>query len=284
VSSSSLSLTELLSFNSLLQSNEQKFKMEISQLSSLNNKQRQEISDYELIHQELHQRIEAEVETSQISKALTQEALRSKESYEKQIDVLKHSYDAALKRYEELEEQCNELNSQNLTLQSELSAAREELSEQEVLLKESEEYKVVAAEVHQLRSQLIEIRKKIIYNNYTEEMNSASQGDRGGGEGAMRSTLERERGNRRVYESIIEDLRSQLEKVTASYDDAQRKMSEMRTRVMKLEELQDELDLYKETAKKVALENHKSVPAPPSLSSPFLPHELQRGLEHQRCS
>ena len=203
--------------------------MEISQLASINNKQRQEIADYELIHQELNQRIEAEMDTSQISKTLAQEALRSKDSYEKQIEILRSSYDTSLKRYEELEEQTNELNSQNLTLQSELSFAREQLSEKELQLKESEEYKIVAAEVHQLRAQLIEIRKKMIYNNYTEEMNGAS---------SHGSSVDRDKGNRRVYESIIEDLRAQLEKMTTSYDESQRKLSEMRTRVMRLDELQ----------------------------------------------
>jgi chromosome segregation ATPase len=206
--------------------------MEISQLASINNKQKQEIADYELIHQELNQRIEAEMDTSQISKSLAQDALRSKESYEKQIEILRASYDTSLKRYEELEEQTNELNSQNLTLQSELSSTREQLSEKELQLKESEEYKIVAAEVHQLRAQLIEIRKKMIYNNYTEEMNGASASASQG------SSADREKSNRRVYESIIEDLRGQLEKMTTSYDESQRKLSEMRTRVMRLDELQ----------------------------------------------
>jgi DNA repair exonuclease SbcCD ATPase subunit len=220
----------------VLQSNEQRFKMEINQLTSLSNKQKQEIIDYELIHQELNQRLEAEMETTQISQTLAQDALRSKESYEKQIEILKASYDTALKRYEEQEEQLQELNSESLTLQSELSSVREKLSEKELQLQESEEYKVVAAEVHQLRAQLIEIRKKIIYNNYTEEMHGASAAASASrGSAAM---AERENGNRRVYESIIEDLRGQLEKMTSAHEDAQRKISEMRTRVMKLEELQ----------------------------------------------
>lgn len=219
---------------SALQNNEQKYKMEISQLVGMTNKYKQEIADYELIHMELNQRIEAEMETTQISQSLAHDAMKSKESYEKQIDILKSSYDESLKRYEELEESCNELRSQNLTLHSELSAAREEISDKEILLKESEEYKIVASEVHQLRAQLLEIRKKIIYNNYTEEMtNAISTSAAAGGNGGEGS-----QGSRRVYESIIEDLRNQLEKITNSYDESQRKISEMRTRVMKLEELE----------------------------------------------
>ena len=186
-----------------------------------------------MIHQELTHRIEAEMETSNISKSIANEVLKSKESYEKQIDILKLSHENCIKRNEELEERMAQMNSKNLTLQSELGEANKKFLENESLLHELEGYKTVASEVHSLRQQLLEIRKKMTQSNIQDEINSVLNVTDG-----AKSVLDRERGNQRVYESIIEDLRNQLDRMSNLYEECQRKLGDANTKLIRLEEIQ----------------------------------------------
>ncbi|CAE7832667.1 unnamed protein product, partial [Symbiodinium microadriaticum] len=73
------------------------------------------------------------------------------------------------------------------------------------------------------------------------------------------AAMERERTSRRVYEAIIEDLRTQLDTTTTNLHEVNQRLSDAKSRLLRMDELQEEVELYKETAKKVAIESHSVV-------------------------
>jgi chromosome segregation ATPase len=226
---------------------EQSLKLEIATLSSLSSKLKSELNDYTLFHEELTKKAEAESEMSAIARKQAADALRMRESLEDQIQALRSAHDSSLKRCDEMEEATVHLNGKILTLQSELATATERLREKESQLADSESQKAVAEEVESLRKQLSEMRRRLLKKDLDEETALISPA----------TSLERDRAGRRVYENIIEDLREQLDRSSAAYHEALRKLNDANTKLLRVQELEDEVQLYKETAKKVAIESHR---------------------------
>jgi chromosome segregation ATPase len=230
-----------------MQLNEQKQRLEISTLSSQLTKLRNELNDYNLMQIELTRKADAEAESASISRDKANEALRSKQHLESQVAALKEAHEGALKRCEDLEEEAVHLNGRIMTLQGDLAVLNDKLRSKDQELNGAEGQRAVAAEVESLRAQLSEMRKKLLRKDLDNEVDKISPA----------AAMERDRNSRRVYESIIEDLRHQLDTTTSALHDANQRLSDARARLLRMDELQEEMELYKETAKKVAIESHR---------------------------
>lgn len=233
-----------------MQLTEQKQRLEIAALSSQITKLHNELKDYNLMQIELTRKADAEAESANISREKAIEANRSKQSLESQVASLKDAHESALRRCEELEEEEVRLNSRIITLQGDLGMLNEKLRAKESALSEAADQRGLAAEVETLRSQLSEMRKKLLKKDLDHDLDQISPA----------LAMERERSSRRVYETIIEDLRNQLDSTTTALHEANQRLSDARSRLLRMDELEEEVELYKETAKKVAIESNRCDP------------------------
>ena len=90
-----------------------------------------------------------------------------------------------------------------------------------------------------------EVRRKLAKRDIEEESHSLTPA----------SVLEREKNNRRVYENLIDDLRAQLDRATHSLTHTKQKLSEATVRLLRVEELEEQVQIYKENSVKYSHES-----------------------------
>ena len=242
-------LRDTQDMNRTMQLNEQKQRLEISSLASQVTKLHAELRDHQQMQIELTRKADAEAESASLSKERASEAIRCKQHLEEQVHHLKQAHEKALQRCEILEEEGVELNSKLLTLQGELSDRQEQLRCKENELADAMGQIEVAAEVETLRGQLSDMRKKLLRKDLEMESLHVSPA----------AAIEKERNSRRVYEAIIEDLRKELDVTTTNLHEANQRLGQAKARLLRMDELEEEVQLYKEAAKRVAIESHKYV-------------------------
>ena len=60
-----------------------------------------------------------------------------------------------------------------------------------------------------------------------------------------------------VYERIIQELRLELDKLTAKYHETNRRCEEEMRRSSRVDQLEEEIKMYKEMARSISLESQK---------------------------
>jgi chromosome segregation ATPase len=208
-------------------------------------KLKQEVASSDAANEELTRRMEAECDTASVAHSRVEAAIREKEHVEQQLKRVSESHAHSLTRCEELEESEASLKSSILTLQSELAQSREECSDLTTALEEAAGHQTLAHEVTTLRAQLSEVRRKLAKRDIEEESHSLTPA----------SVLEREKNNRRVYENLIDDLRAQLDRATHSLTHTKQKLSEATVRLLRVEELEEQVQIYKENSVKYSHES-----------------------------
>lgn len=199
------------------------------------------------IQNELQRRNEAENESTAIAKMQYENALKTKVFLEKQVEEYKISYEKILQQNSGNEDEILNLNQQVFSLRNELEMSRELIHQRDTLIQESQGKAQLIAEVENLRHQLNEMRKKMIKKEVDDELDKLTPG----------SVLEREKGIRKMYEEMIEDLRHQLDKTNSQLLDMTNKQNDALMHLSRLNELEQNVLLYKEAAKIAAVENHR---------------------------
>ena len=115
----------------------------------------------------------------------------------------------------------------------------------ETALEEAAGKQVLAQEVETLRAQLTDMRRKLAKRDIEDDVERMTPA----------SMLEREKNNRKVYENLIDDLRGQLDKVTSSYHDCKQKLTEAELKLLRVEELEEQIQIYKENSVKYSQES-----------------------------
>jgi chromosome segregation ATPase len=209
-------------------------------------KLKQEVVSTDQVNAELMKRMDAESESASLAMERAEVAIRQKEQLEQQLDRVQGSYENALKRCEVMAEAEASLNSTLLTVRSELAQKSEECADLETALEEAAGKQVLAQEVETLRAQLTEVRRKLAKRDIEQDA-----GDRL----TPASLQEREKNNRRVYEKLIDDLRAQLDKMTLNYHDSKQKCAEAGLKLLRVEELEEQIQIYKENSVKYSHES-----------------------------
>eukprot|EP01038_Epipyxis_sp_PR26KG_P006650 gene6650-9129_t len=204
-----------------------------------------ELEELENHHDELLSRIEVEIETTKSAQSHAEAATRGKDFAEKQLSQLRETHQDAIQRAHKSEELCNESKSKISNLTSELNLAYDRIAELEDLTKGLQGMQSMMSEIDSLRNQLNEMKKQLIKRDLEDEA----------GNSAPRMILERENSGRQVYEGIIMELRSEIDKISNKYFETNRKLEESLRKATRVDQLEEEVQMYKEMAKNVTEES-----------------------------
>lgn len=212
-------------------------------------KLKQEVTNSDQVTEELMKRMEAESENASLARDRAEEATRQREQVERQQDKVQEGYEKSLKRCEELEEEVASMQSTVLTLGSDLAKAQKDCVELETALEEAQGGLVLAQEVETLRTQLTDVRKKLARRDIEEDVSRLTPA----------VMLEREKSSKIVYDRIIDDLRDQLAKMSSNYQVSQERLKEAGLRLLRVEELEADVQIYKENSVKYSQESMRYV-------------------------
>jgi chromosome segregation ATPase len=234
-----------LSLYRILETNEITLKDELQSTQVRCEKLKLEVASTDQVNEEVMRRMDAESESASLARDRAEAAIRQKDQVEVQLEKLQECYEKTLKRCGEVEEQDASNQSAMLTLQSDLSQSKDECADLETALEELAGMQVLAQEVETLRAQLTEVRKKLAKRDIEDDVDRVTPA----------TMLEREKNNRKVYEKLIDDLRVQLDKMTLSYHDGKQKLHDAGLKLLRVEELQEQVEIYKENSVKYSQES-----------------------------
>ena len=158
------------------------------------------------------------------------------------IEELKESNTRISTECKTLQGEVNDTNSMLSTLQLEKSTLQERLATAENSVSRLESTASIDADVRQLRSQLSEAKRQLVEQSINKEAEKVSS--------ASLSIVEKEEHSRKVYENVIMELRTDLEKERKSKTVVLEQIESLKTKCVRVDELEMEMTLYKETAQK----------------------------------
>jgi chromosome segregation ATPase len=199
------------------------------------------------IQSELMKRLEAEVEATKIARSQLENSVKTISFQDVQINDLREAHERALQRCGTLEDEVNTLRKNAIATANELAIASELAQQRDTALAEAAGKHVLMAEVESLRNQLADVRRKMIKKDIDEDLEKLSP----------LAVMEREKSNRKMYEGIIEELRIQLDKANLEVHDKTQRLSESLSKLSRIEELEEELLIYKEAAKTATAESNR---------------------------
>jgi chromosome segregation ATPase len=204
-----------------------------------------EISNLEEVRIELSKKAVAETEIALFQKQRADTANRGKEFTDQQIDEMNASHAQILESNTSLESQLSFAKSNISSLQTELNSFKEKNEDLEIQLVENKGAQAMATEVECLRQQLSTVRKQLVKRDMEDDAQVSP-----------RAVIEREQHSRGVYEGIILDLRTELDIVTNKYHETSQRLEDVGRKAARIEQLEDEIEIYRDTAKISAVENH----------------------------
>ena len=227
---------------------EEKGSSELRDASAANRALAERIEELELVQEELSSRIRAETEVLEHARSQADVAARGREFVDAQVKDLKLHYETCAEQNRVLEEEMTTSKLQATHLQSEIIQARDRITQLEGLLQKQEGDRNLNMEIEYLRGQLNDMRKRLI----KKDMQDA---EAGGTNISSKAILEREQSNRAVYEGIIADLRSELEKLTVDYHDSQSKYEGALKKCSRVDQMEEEVKIYKECLTSSSMES-----------------------------
>lgn len=215
------------------------------QLHSIRTQLLEEISVLQREHDDTVGRMDAEIDAKLAAQEKADAAVKNRLFLESQMTAMRSSFEGALSSSAHLEREVAEHKQTVSDLQEQISHLREKEAQLEKLQQQVTNQQAVSLELETLRTQLQVMRKKLVKKDLEEEAQVV----------APRALLEREQQGRLVYEGIIADLRKEVDRVTALYHDAVRRCDDLTLQASRVEALQEEIELYKETARAISQES-----------------------------
>lgn len=215
------------------------------QLHSIRTQLLEEISVLQREHDDTVGRMDAEIDAKLAAQEKADAAVKNRLFLENQMTAMRTSYEDALNSSAQLEREVAEHKQTISDLQEQILHLREKETQLEKLQQQVTNQQAVSLELETLRTQLQVMRKKLVKKDLEEEAQVV----------APRALLEREQQGRLVYEGIIADLRKEVDRVTALYHDAVRRCDDLTLQASRVEALQEEIELYKETARAISQES-----------------------------
>lgn len=215
------------------------------QLHSIRTQLLEEISVLQREHDDTVGRMDAEIDAKLAAQEKADAAVKNRLFLENQMTTMRASFEDALSSSSQLEREVAEHKQTVSDLQEQILHLREKEVQLEKLQQQVTNQQAVSLELETLRTQLQVMRKKLVKKDLEEEAQVV----------APRALLEREQQGRLVYEGIIADLRKEVDRVTALYHDAVRRCDDLTLQASRVEALQEEIELYKETARAISQES-----------------------------
>ena len=220
---------------------------EAEKLRVMHEHLRKENADLEQDKENILGRVQAEVDAGEAARERAEAAARGRDFLDRQVRELREAHEKALSYSSSLEEQVTELKTSLADLQAEFSAAKEKLRESEAAVEQAAGMQGMVMEMEILRAQLNDVRRQLIKRDVEEEAGTM----------APRAVMDREQQGRSVYEGIIHDLRAELDRMNNKYHETSRRCEEALRNAARVEQLEEEIQMYKEMARHVSVESQR---------------------------
>jgi hypothetical protein len=218
---------------------------ESMQLHSMRTQLLEEISNLQVAHDDTVSRLDAEIDAKLAAQEKAEAAVKNRVFLESQMSTMRSAYEDALSASADLEREIATQKQMIADLQEQMIQLRDKEAQLETLQRQVTNQQAVSLELETLRTQLQVMRKKLVKKDLEEEAQVV----------APRALLEREQQGRLVYEGIIADLRKEVDRVTSLYHDSVRRCDDLTLQASRADALQEEIELYKETAKAISQES-----------------------------
>lgn len=238
-------LREATKVSSELQQQQASLEDRLSHITRERDQYYSDARDLEAMANELSKTVQAEQEIARNANLRGDGATRGKEFMDQQLEEMRTAYGNMMDENSALESELCETKAQMMQLSKDLSLSREKAAMVDAALAEAAGAQALASEVECLRAQLSDVRKQLIKRDIEEDANSVSP----------RAVLEREAHTRQVYETIILELRSELDRVNGRYHETSQRLEDATGRAARVEHLEEEILLLRDTAKVSAVES-----------------------------
>lgn len=220
---------------------------ETSNLRDLLAKSQHDVEILETSRDELIKHLKAEKDTSEAAQVKADVANRGKLYLERQINDLEAAHSSSLQREKQLENDLSQARKTIFENDNEIMKLKDRVQQLEGLEETARQSRQMEIELESLRTQLVEVRRQMVKRDVDEDATVL----------APRAIFEREQQSRQVYESIIIELRGEIERLGARNRDYQDRLEQMSLITAKNQQLEMEVSMYKEAATMATIENQK---------------------------
>ena len=203
-----------------------------------------EVADWKTAYENITARLQAETTTIALLQKKVETSERSSTLFEQQLLHLQGIYGESKDTCHRLSIQLAASEASVSKLRSELSRCKDQVLELESSLHEASETHSLAKQLDSIHSQFTDMKKHMIQRDLDDES----------GVNFQRSHFEREMQGRLVYEKIINGLRSEIDDSSSKLQDAGFQLEKALERCLRLEQLESEIDVYKDAAKRAVEE------------------------------
>jgi chromosome segregation ATPase len=225
----------------------QDLEVKLQRVSMQNEALASDKHELECAVEELSARVRAEAEMASTEQQRADACARAKEYLEKQVHELRQAHSGLADANHRLEQLLSEATAEISSLNSELIKSSEREAEKDIALEAAQQSQSMASEVEFLRAQLGEVRKQLIRRGIEEEASVLTP----------KTLMERENHSRQVYEGIILELRTDLDRANNKYHEVARRLEESKTLAIKFQQLEEEVQMYRDTARAAAVESQR---------------------------
>lgn len=194
---------------------------------------------------ELNSQLKSEVETRLSLQEKADLAVQNRTFVDDQLQQLRQLYEEMKQNQMSLQDSESTWKRKCSIQEEEISGLKDKVGDFERMQEEMKNVQVMVIEIENLRSQLNHMRKKLIQRDLEEEA----------GVMTPQAIIDREQSGRQVYEGIIQDLRAEIDKMNMKYHDLLRKYDEAMIRAGRVDQLEEEVEMYKEMAKNLTAES-----------------------------
>jgi chromosome segregation ATPase len=194
---------------------------------------------------ELHSQLTTETQTRLALQEKADFAVQNRSFLDDQLVEVRRKFDEVKDENLQLMETENHYRQQMSQLEEENVTLLSQLKEMEHMQEEVRRSQSLSSEIESLRSQLSQMRKKLVQRDLEDEA----------GVLAPQAIVDREQQGRQVYEGIIQDLRLEIDRLNTKYHELLRRHDDHAARAGRLEQLEEEVDMYKEMVKNLSAES-----------------------------
>ena len=197
---------------------------------------------------EMERRLGAEAQVAETASSRAELAVQMRESLESQLEDVKFAHESVLEARNRVERDFNKAVGDLEAERRELAQTKEQKMELEKMLSEYESNQTLAVEVEFLRGQLGQLRQQQAQRDLDTEA----------GELAPKAILEREEQSRKMFEGIIFELRTELDRNVEAHQRTIEKLDEASRKAALVDQYEQEMKMYRDAAKISAMESHSA--------------------------
>lgn len=222
------------------------------QMETIQQEKQQLIDDIEQLESQYHeilQHIQLEKEAHEAMRERANAAVRNRTFLDEQVIEIKTLYEETLQKNNDYESTINDLQLTILKLSEKLQELSNQIDEKDHQLQKHSHQTTYQQEISQLKIQLTVMKKQLLQQQLQQE----NQFDGNGGY-TSQSILQREQQGKQVYDTIIQDLRHEQQQINSKYEELLGKHNIMMMKAQRVDQLEEEIIMYKEMAKHITLE------------------------------